>query len=61
MCMVDEEVEFAGVEDAGEVTNGDLSRSRLTKFMFTKDLKLLLMQAVHQHDAHISPHEKKEE
>lgn len=61
MCMGHRNVEFAGVEDGQEDMNDDLKSLHLTKIMVKKEVKLLLIQSVRQHDAHISPCRKTEE
>lgn len=61
MCMGDEEVEFAVLEDGHEGKDEDSAISRQKKFLFTKNVKLLHTQIVRQYYAHISPHEKNED
>lgn len=59
--MGDEEMVFVGVQDGQEGTNDDPESSRLTKFVFEKEVNMLLMETVRQSDAQISLHRKKEE
>lgn len=48
-------------DDCEDVSNEANTVSRRSKFVFTKETKMVLLQSVRQHDAHRAPHGKKDE